>query len=335
MIQDEEFNKKVDERIKKLVPEYLKRSAFKDRKLTDTPTDDLQVVNKRYCDANSAGVAGNDKDIQFNDGGIMAGDDSLQWNKSLNFLIVGNYNSVGVVTGVNLTTDLENNGASEGGSLSLEGGDGNVNGNGGDVQLSAGTGGSVDGDGGAIVTHAGSGGSTHGDGGTVEVWAGYSLADGSTGGDLDLEAGYVDLGPTAGDNGGADGGDVYLGSGAVTDASTYSTSGDIEIEVGVLTSATAVDGMIGGNIDIKAGNVTAFNVTGNTTNGQAGSVSISAGRRITNGGATSDAIGGDINLVVGTGATNGNLNISNLPTSSAGLSSGDIWLNSNVLTIVP
>jgi len=31
----------------------------------------------------------------------------------------------------------------------------------------------------------------------------------------------------------------------------------------------------------------------------------------------------------------GQLNISSLPTSSAGLSSGDIWLNSNVLTIVP
>lgn len=40
-ILDEEFNKKVDERIKKVF-------SFTMRKLTDTPTDDLMTVNRKY-----------------------------------------------------------------------------------------------------------------------------------------------------------------------------------------------------------------------------------------------------------------------------------------------
>lgn len=42
------ITKLIDERIKKVVPVYLKSQAFTDRKLTDTPTDNLQVVNRRY-----------------------------------------------------------------------------------------------------------------------------------------------------------------------------------------------------------------------------------------------------------------------------------------------
>lgn len=39
-----------DEHIIEIVSEYLKNGAFTDRKLTDTPTDNLQVVNKKYVD---------------------------------------------------------------------------------------------------------------------------------------------------------------------------------------------------------------------------------------------------------------------------------------------
>ena len=49
---DNELENKIDERIKKLVPEILKGSAFTDRKLTDTPTDSLSVVNRRYVTNN-------------------------------------------------------------------------------------------------------------------------------------------------------------------------------------------------------------------------------------------------------------------------------------------
>jgi len=48
MKQDEEFNKKVDARIDRLMPIYLESSSFTQRKLTDTPTDDLQVVPRKY-----------------------------------------------------------------------------------------------------------------------------------------------------------------------------------------------------------------------------------------------------------------------------------------------
>lgn len=48
MLPDDELNKKIDERIKQVVPVYLKTSAFQARKVTDTPTDDLQVVPRKY-----------------------------------------------------------------------------------------------------------------------------------------------------------------------------------------------------------------------------------------------------------------------------------------------
>lgn len=44
--------KLVDDRIKKVVPVYLKSSAFTDRKLTDLPTDALQVVNRKWTTLN-------------------------------------------------------------------------------------------------------------------------------------------------------------------------------------------------------------------------------------------------------------------------------------------
>ena len=41
----------LDNLIESKIEEYMKTSAFTDRKVTDTPTDDLQVVNKKYVDA--------------------------------------------------------------------------------------------------------------------------------------------------------------------------------------------------------------------------------------------------------------------------------------------
>ena len=47
-VNKEELEKLVDERIKKVVPVYLVKQGFSARKLTDTPNDDLQVVNRKY-----------------------------------------------------------------------------------------------------------------------------------------------------------------------------------------------------------------------------------------------------------------------------------------------
>lgn len=49
---DTELEKKIKEVIRKEVPEMLKNSAFTDRKVTDTPTDNLAVVNRKYVTNN-------------------------------------------------------------------------------------------------------------------------------------------------------------------------------------------------------------------------------------------------------------------------------------------
>ena len=56
MMEENNLEKKIDERIRKLVPEILKTSAFTDRKLTDMPTDSLQVVSRKYVTLN--GITG-------------------------------------------------------------------------------------------------------------------------------------------------------------------------------------------------------------------------------------------------------------------------------------
>ena len=51
-MENEQIIKLIDERIKKVVPQILQSSAFTERKLTDTPTDSLQVVNRKYVNLN-------------------------------------------------------------------------------------------------------------------------------------------------------------------------------------------------------------------------------------------------------------------------------------------
>jgi hypothetical protein len=52
MIQDERTKRENEDFIKKVVADYLKSAAFTGRKLTDTPTDSLQVVNRKYVNNN-------------------------------------------------------------------------------------------------------------------------------------------------------------------------------------------------------------------------------------------------------------------------------------------
>ena len=47
-----ELQQQIDLRIKKLVPEILKGSAFTYKKITDTPTDSLSVVSRKYVNLN-------------------------------------------------------------------------------------------------------------------------------------------------------------------------------------------------------------------------------------------------------------------------------------------
>lgn len=50
----DELQNKIDDRIKKMVPEILRSSAFIDKKITDTPTDSLSVVNRKFTTANGS-----------------------------------------------------------------------------------------------------------------------------------------------------------------------------------------------------------------------------------------------------------------------------------------
>lgn len=47
-----EDKKVTEEKVVQIIQDYLKSAAFSDRKLTDTPTDALQVVNRRFVTLN-------------------------------------------------------------------------------------------------------------------------------------------------------------------------------------------------------------------------------------------------------------------------------------------
>lgn len=46
------LDKMIDDRVKAILPIYLQQQAFTQRKLTDTPTDSLQVVNRKFVTLN-------------------------------------------------------------------------------------------------------------------------------------------------------------------------------------------------------------------------------------------------------------------------------------------
>lgn len=45
---EEQLNRKIDQRSTEVVKNYLKSLPFTNKRLTDTPTDALQVVNRNY-----------------------------------------------------------------------------------------------------------------------------------------------------------------------------------------------------------------------------------------------------------------------------------------------
>lgn len=55
-MEDGTLNKLIDTRSLKVVKDYLDKSWFTARKLTDTPTDSLSVVNRRFVTMNGLTV---------------------------------------------------------------------------------------------------------------------------------------------------------------------------------------------------------------------------------------------------------------------------------------
>lgn len=53
-MDNKEIEKLIEEKFKRLVPDYLESKAFTQRKLSDTPTDNLQVVPRKYVNMNGS-----------------------------------------------------------------------------------------------------------------------------------------------------------------------------------------------------------------------------------------------------------------------------------------
>lgn len=53
-MEENKLRQIIKEETLKTIREYMKSSSFTDRKLTDTPTDSLSVVNRKYVTLNGA-----------------------------------------------------------------------------------------------------------------------------------------------------------------------------------------------------------------------------------------------------------------------------------------
>lgn len=138
----------------------------------------------------SGGVGGSDTQIQFNDGGSIAGDASLTWDNTNEILTIG--------TGSDVTGTIESDGnlslaTTEGGNVRLQPGDGASAGqDGGDVILTAGVG-NTDGTGGDITITAGDSGTI---GALESSRAGNITLDaGDASGAGDGTGGFIDIAP--------------------------------------------------------------------------------------------------------------------------------------------
>lgn len=194
-------------------------------------------------------------------------------------------------------------GIGDGDYIHIIGGDGGtVSGNGSLIAID--TGSAVGGgEGGTFSVNAGAGvGANNGGGVTLQAGTGGAAGDG---GIAVLQAGPGGINGAGGSASIRGGSAIYEGSGGQVLAISGSGSGD---HPGGRLYLSSGDGGNGVNPDENSGN--------------GGNVELNVGRAGVPDGA-------------GVAGVNGNLIITGLPTSAAGLPSGAIWLNSNVLTIVP
>lgn len=97
MEHNEELLKIIRDEARKVVAEYMKTAAFTDRKLTDTPTDNLSVVNRKYTNLNGA-VADRPKSSVATIGQKYFATDT---NILMTYNSAGWYNGVGSVVALN------------------------------------------------------------------------------------------------------------------------------------------------------------------------------------------------------------------------------------------
>src|SRR6185295_7211495 len=170
-----------------------------------------RMVDGTWREIGGGAVAGNDKDIQFNNAGVLDGDDTFRWDRNTRTLSLGvEDNASGATHRISGTSDLDGDGT----KIILEAGDGGTGGDGGSMQVRGGDGDDT-GNGGFLSLRAGAAGA-NGDGANVELGA----SDGVNGGNTDIFAGQT--------TGGGLGGSILLRNSRVpSSASDTGTPGAI------------------------------------------------------------------------------------------------------------
>lgn len=123
----------------------------------------------------TAGPAGSDTQIQFNDGGVMGADADFTWNKSTDTLTLGSFATIATPSGEDLNILL-----GAGGGLFLDTADGTTP---GDVAITAGDSNSGTNDGGDIRLEAGNPNGAA-IAGNITLTGGQSSTSGASGGNL-------------------------------------------------------------------------------------------------------------------------------------------------------
>ena len=258
----------------------------------------------------TAGPGGSNTQVQFNDSGVLSGNSGLTYNKITKFLNLETIGSSDLYGDIEVYAGTRSDANSSGGEIWIFGGNGGNNAFGGKLEFCSGSGGK---DGGDITFTAGHGGSAVGDyGDSGDITFNTSIGEGING-----SGGSIIFYPEYG-VGTGDGGEFYMWLG---DGGNNGNGGGFTVYCGHGHGHGD-----GGNIILEAGDN--HNYTGMTNDGNGGDIDIWSGD------ASGTGRGGNIYIELGTGATNGRLNIKTLPTSSVGLSTGDIWNNGGVLNIV-
>jgi hypothetical protein len=192
--------------------------------------DSAQALGVKWAAASGGGgVAGSDTQVQYNDGGAMAGDDGFTWDKTNNVLTIGTGATAGKIK-----SPLGSTTSSSGQTLTIEGA----------------LGGSVNGNGGAINITGGNSVAAGNNGGAVTITGGGNVGGFSSGGNVSMAGGTGTVGGgnasvTAGGTAGGLGGQASLTGGNGT------SGGGVAIVTG---GASIASGTHGGNALLRGGN---------------------------------------------------------------------------------
>lgn len=177
----------------------------------------------------SGGVGGSDKQIQFNDSGVLAGNAGLTFDKADGGLLNLNASdSAASAGGDAYLFGGYGGGNGAGGAVHIGGHDGSGSGTGGVATVAAGNGGAT-GNGGSVSIAAGLAGGGNGDGGSVTITSGSKAGSGT--------AGAINLVPSV-----TLGGDVRINSGAAVATNTPGGFLVIPVCAGTPTGTPAKNG---------------------------------------------------------------------------------------------